>query len=105
MLLESHSRMGWRVSGWKSCLLVPLRMASIQAVGPCGGYHSQDSRARTPPEGPFSDSIHGPLGRTGFTSASEPQEECMFTLCTFQWVILIIEIQNILLSLEAELLI
>lgn len=29
----------------------------------------------------------------------------MFTLCTLQWVILIIEIQNILLSLEAELLV
>lgn len=56
-------------------------------------------------EGPFSDGTHCPLRRTGFTSAAEPQEECMFTLRTLKWVILIIKVQNILLRLEAKFLI
>lgn len=105
-----HSRMGWRVSGWKLPTCTTAH-GFTRPAGPCGGDYPQATRlavrttACTAPEGPFSDSTHCPLGRTGFTSAAEPQEECMFTLCTLQWVILIIKVQNILLRLEAKFLI
>lgn len=106
MLLEATP--GWArgfLDG--SFLPVPLHTVSLAQLGhvellPTGDQaHCEDNCLYTP-EGPFSDSTHCPPGRTGFTSAAEPQEECMFTLCTLQWVILIIKVQNILLRLEAK---
>lgn len=100
--------MGWRVSGWKlpTCT---TEHGFTRPAGPCGGYYPQATRPTVRTTACTLLKAHSLTAPTvlweELGSAAEPQEECMFTLCTLQWVILIIKVQNILLRLEAKFLI